>query len=60
MKGGAPCIRGLPITVEEISRRVLDGASSKEILAEHPQLTHDDFMACLIFLAGQPIGEYLR
>ena len=53
VKNGEPCIRGLPITVAEIMSCVLAGKSLKLILVEHPELTTDDFKACLAFVTDK-------
>ena len=60
VKNGEPCIRGLPITVAEIMSRVVAGTSLQQILVEHPELTLDDFKACVAFFADKPFGMYLH
>jgi len=60
VKIGEPCIRGLPITVAEIMSRVVAGTQLQQILVEHPELTLDDFKACLAFVADKPLGTYLH
>jgi len=57
---GEPCIRGLPITVTEITNRVANQTPLTQILIEYPGLTIEDFKACMAFLADQPIGVYLH
>jgi uncharacterized protein (DUF433 family) len=59
VRNGKPCIRGLPITVEEIVSRVAKGLPIQQILAEHTELTREDIMACAAYLADQPLGTYL-
>ena len=58
VKDGEPCIRGLPITVAEIMSRVVAGTRLQQILVEHPDLTIEDFKACLAFTANKPSGNY--
>jgi len=59
VRNGEACIRGLPITVAEIAERFSSGASLQQILADYPQLTREDILACLDYLAHKPFGEYL-
>ena len=49
--GGKPCIRGLRITVYDVLDYLASGMSEAEILADFPDLTHDDLHACLAFAA---------
>jgi len=49
--GGKPCIRGLRITVYDVLDYLASGMSEAEILADFPDLTHDDLRACLAFAA---------
>jgi uncharacterized protein (DUF433 family) len=51
---GEPCIRGLPVRAVEIVSRVLGGLTCQEILAEYPQLTPEDILACLTHAADKP------
>ena len=44
---GKPVITGTRITVESIVRKVAEGASVEEILADHPRLTVEDVRAAL-------------
>ena len=59
IKDGEPCIRGLPITVAEITSLIVARTTLQQILAEYPQLTREDILACLDYLAHKPFGEYL-
>jgi uncharacterized protein (DUF433 family) len=47
--GGRPCVRGNRIWVSLILDLLSSGLSADDILAEHPQLTHDDVRACLAY-----------
>jgi uncharacterized protein (DUF433 family) len=50
-RGGKPCIRGLRIAVQDVLEYLAGGMSEAEILADFPELTHDDIRACLAFAA---------
>jgi uncharacterized protein (DUF433 family) len=49
--GGKPCIRGMRIRVSDILEMLGDGVSMDEILADFPDLEHDDILASLQFAA---------
>ena len=51
--GGKPCIRGLRITVYDVLDYLASGMSEAEILADFPDLTHNDLRACLAFAADR-------
>ena len=48
---GKPCVRGTRITVGDILGYLAGGMSEAELLADFPQLTHDDIRACLTYAA---------
>ena len=48
---GKPCVRGTRITVGDILGYLAGGMSEPELLADFPQLTHDDIRACLTYAA---------
>jgi uncharacterized protein (DUF433 family) len=48
---GKPCIRGTRITVGDVLGYLAGGMSEAEILADFPQLSHDDVLACLAYAA---------
>lgn len=48
---GKPCVRGTRITVGEVLGFLASGDPESELLANFPQLTHDDVLACLWFAA---------
>lgn len=52
-RGGKPCIRGLRITVYDVLSYLAAGMSSDEVLADFPDLTHDDILACLSYAADR-------
>ena len=52
-RGGKPCVRGLRITVYEVLDYLASEMSEAEILADFPDLTHEDIKACLAFAADR-------
>jgi len=52
-RGGHACIRNTQVRVNDVLGWLASGMSSAEIIAEHPQLVHDDLLACLSFAASQ-------
>ena len=52
-RGGKPCIRGLRITVYDILEYLASGMTEAEIIADFPDLTHEDIRACLAFAADR-------
>jgi uncharacterized protein (DUF433 family) len=57
-RGGQPCIRGMRITVDDVLSYLASGMSEAEVLADFPELTHEDILACLSFAAdreGRPV-----
>lgn len=50
-RSGQPCIRGMRITVYDVLEYLAGGMSVEEVLAEFPELTRDDVLACLAFAA---------
>lgn len=46
---GKPCIRGTRIWVSLILDWLAAGASEEEIIADYPQLTHDDLRAAIAY-----------
>lgn len=47
--GGKPIIRGMRISVELIISLLAQGETEQEILADYPDLTHEDIQACLVY-----------
>ncbi len=54
--GGAPCVRNLRIPVATIVDMVADGMSTKEILADYPDLQSEDIKQSLLF-ASEAVKE---
>ena len=48
---GKPCVRGTRISVGDVLGYLAGSMSETEILADFPQLTHDDIRACLAYAA---------
>ena len=48
---GKPCVRGTRISVGDVLGYLAGGMSEAQILADFPQLTHDDIRACLAYAA---------
>ena len=47
--GGKPCIRGTRIWVSLILDLLAGGVAEAELLAEYPQLTHEDVLAAIAY-----------
>ena len=47
--GGKPCIKGTRIWVSLILDFLADGMTEAELLAEYPQLTHEDVLAAIAY-----------
>jgi uncharacterized protein (DUF433 family) len=47
--GGKPCVRGTRIWVSLILDFLADGMAEGELLAEYPQLAHDDVLAAVAY-----------
>ena len=50
-RGGKPCIRGLRITVYDILEYLAGGMAYEEILDDFPELTIEDILASIAFVA---------
>jgi uncharacterized protein (DUF433 family) len=49
--GGQPCIRGLRFPVATVVAMLAGGMGTKQILAEHPDLTDEDIHKSLLYAA---------
>ena len=47
--GGKPCIRGTRIWVSLILDFLADGMTEGDLLAEYPQLVHEDVLAAIAY-----------
>jgi len=52
-RGGKPWVRGLRITVYEALEYLASDMTEEEILADFPDLTHNDLKACIAFAADR-------
>jgi uncharacterized protein (DUF433 family) len=50
-RGGRPCVRGLRIAVADVLGWLASGMSHADILADYPELTDQDILACLTYAA---------
>jgi uncharacterized protein (DUF433 family)/predicted nuclease of predicted toxin-antitoxin system len=48
---GKPCVRGTRITVGDVLGYLAGGMTEAAVLADFPQLLHEDVLACLAFAA---------
>ena len=48
---GKPCVRGTRLTVGDVLGYLASGMTEAEVLAEFPQLTREDVLACYAFAA---------
>ncbi len=51
-RSGQPCIRGMRMTVYEVLEYLASGMSYEEVLNSFPELTKEDILACLAFVAA--------
>jgi uncharacterized protein (DUF433 family) len=49
---GHPTIRGMRLTVWDVLEYLASGMSEEEILADFPELEHEDFLACYAYAAA--------
>ena len=54
-RSGKPCVRGLRITVYEVLEYLASEMTEEEILADFPDLTREDFKACIAFAADREL-----
>jgi len=52
-RGGKPCVRGLRITVYEVLEYLASEMTEEEILDDFPDLTRQDFKACIAYAADR-------
>ena len=56
-RGGKACIRGMRITVCDILGWLASGMSIAEIIEDYPELTEEDVLATLSFVADRDHGQ---
>ena len=52
-RGGKPCIRGMRISVYDVLSYLASGMTQEQILADFPDLTKEDILACLSYAADR-------
>jgi uncharacterized protein (DUF433 family) len=52
-RSGKACVRGTRITVYDVLSYLAAGMSVDELLADFPELTRDDVLACLSYAADR-------
>ena len=52
-RSGKPCVRGMRITVYDVLSYLAAGMSHQQILADFPELTEEDILACLGYAAAR-------
>lgn len=52
-RSGKPCVRGLRITVYEVLEYLASDMTEAEILEDFPDLTREDFKACIAYAADR-------
>lgn len=52
-RGGRPIVRGMRIAVADVLGWLAAGISHEEILADFPELTNEDILACLAYAADR-------
>ena len=57
-RSGKPCIRGMRITVGDVLGNLATGMTFDDIIAEFPELTRDDILACLAWAAEREQGSW--
>ena len=56
-RGGKPCIRGMRITVYDVLEYLASGMTQQQILADFPDLTAEDILACFAYAADRERGQ---
>ncbi len=52
-RSGKACVRNLRITVQDILEYMASGMTNDQILADFPDLTPEDILACLAYAADR-------
>ena len=56
-RGGKPCILGMRITVYDVLKYLASGMTQQQILADFPDLTAEDILACLAYAVDRERGQ---
>ena len=52
-RGGRPCVRRMRIAVADVLGWLAAGMTHQAIIADYPELTEDDILACLAYAADR-------
>ncbi len=52
-RGGRPCIRRTRIAVADVLGWLASGMTHQDIIADYPELTEEDILACLAYAADR-------
>ena len=58
-RSGKPCIRETRITVYDVLGYLAAGTTEPELLAQFPDLTHEDILACFAFAAERDLRTFV-
>lgn len=56
-RGGRACVRDLRISVGDVLGWLAQGMTAEQVLADYPELTHEDLRACLAYAAAREAHE---
>ena len=56
-RGGRACVRDLRISVGDVLGWLAQGVTADQVLADYPELTHEDLRACLAYAAARESHE---
>lgn len=59
-RSGKACVRGTRITVYDVLSYLAAGMTAEEIVADFPDLTRDDVLACLAYAARREAMQLRR
>ncbi|HFA51611.1 MAG TPA: DUF433 domain-containing protein [Bacteroidetes bacterium] len=59
-RGGKPCIRGMRITVYDILKWLASDMTTKDIIADFPELTKEDILAALQYAADREYQHLVK
>jgi uncharacterized protein (DUF433 family) len=52
-RGGRPTVRGMRIAVADVLGWLAAGMSHEQIVADYPEITEKDILACLVYAADR-------
>ena len=59
-RGGRACVRDLRISVGDVLGWLAQGMTAEQVLADYPELTHEDLHACLAYAAARGESHKVR